>query len=133
MVYLPYRHPIEEANIGNIQALRIKHKYYKSFFSLKRYKEDFRIIEKLCTTNLQNYFKFIFEGRSIQNNKNSFRQIGSEPDIKIGFLSKNERDLIIDEIENDFNDLIKGTSIEILKNEFKEIGTNYQQVIILIS
>ncbi len=91
---------------------KIKHKYYQSFLSLKRYKEDFKIIERFGSNNLQNYFKFIIEGRSLKDKKSNFRQIENEPDFKIGFLSKDERDFIVSEIEDKFEPMIKGTSIE---------------------
>lgn len=112
---------------------KIKHKNYQSFISLKRYIEDFRIIEKYGSNSLQIYFKFLIKGRSFKNQKRNFQELESEPNFKIGFLSKKERDFIITEIESKFGQMIKGTSIETIINEFKEIDTNYQQVIILIS
>lgn len=112
---------------------KVKHKYYQSSISLRKYKDDFKIIEQYGSNNLQKYFKFLIEGRSLKNEKRNFQQIKSQPDFKIGFLSKKERDFIIEEIESKFGQIINGTSIENLIIEFKEIGINYQQVIILIS
>ncbi len=112
---------------------KIKYKYYQSFISVRRYKDDFEIVKKDSSEKLQFYWRCLTEGRSLKDHNENFQELESEPDFKIGFLSKNERDFIIEEIQNNFSQKIKGTSIETVMKEFKEIGANYEQVIIQIS